>query len=150
MKKNKKTVLCLLVVLFCTASCERPEIKPENSDTPETQENAFTVSPSDRLVGTWVRYYDSNKKDTLRFSKDGTFVYSLGEYLSDGSLYTDEYYYECSDNFLFYYKNPSSHGHDTHYIEFYYDNTVFTFHNFTLYPGVQLSMIYNTPFKKID
>ena len=74
MKKNKKTVLCLLVVLFCTASCERPEIKPENSDTPETQENASTVSPSDRLVGTWVRYYDSNKKDTLRFSKDGTFV----------------------------------------------------------------------------
>ena len=106
--------------------------------------------PADRFVGTWVRYWNSDHKDTLRFSNDGNFVYSLGEYNSDGSVYTDVYYYECSDNFLFYYKDPSSYGFQTHYIEFYDNNTAFTLYNFTLYPGFQPDMSYDVTYKKID
>lgn len=146
-----KSILCLtsllLTVIFCIVSCERPEIKPEQSDT---LEELSATTPADRFVGTWVRYWNSERKDTLRFSNDGIFVYSLGEYLSDGSVYTDEYYYECSDNFLFYYKDPSSYGFDTHYIKFYDDNTAFTLYNFTLYPGPDVTVVYNVTYKKID
>lgn len=139
-----------LAVIFCMLSCERPEIKPEYPETPEINEDASNPSPSDRFVGTWVRYWNSDINDTLKFTENGIFVYSLGEYNSDGSVYTDEYYYECSDNFLFYYKNPSSYGFDTHYIEFNEDNTILKFNNFTLYPGPQVTVIYNIYFKKID
>lgn len=150
MKKIKgieRLTSLLLAVIFCTVSCERPEIKPEQQDTIE---EVAVITPADRFVGTWVRYWESNTKDTLRFSNDGIFVYSLGNYNSDGSVYTDEYYYECSDNFLFYYKDPSSYGFDTHYIKFYDDNTAFTLYNFTLYPGVEPAVVYNVTYKKID
>ena len=149
--KKVKSIVCLtslfLAVLFCMASCERTEIKPEQQDTIE---DVSVTTPADRLVGTWVRYWESDTKDTLRFSNDGIFVYSLGNYNSDGSVYTDEYYYECSDNFLFYYKDPSSYGFGTHYINFYQDNTVFKIHNFTLYPGPEVTVVYDVTYKKID
>ena len=137
----------LLSFIFCTSSCERPEIKPEQQDT---SEEVSVTTPSDRFVGTWVRYLDSDYKDTLRFSNDRILIYSLGEYLSDGIIYTDEYYYECSDNFLFYYDDPSSYGFDTHYIKFYDDRAILTIYNFTLYPGPQMGIIYDVTFKKID
>ena len=129
MKKIKSIeclTLLLLAVLFCTVSCERPEIKPDQQDTPE---EVSVTTNADRFVGTWV---------------------SLGEYNSDGSVYTDEYYYECSDNFLFYYKNPSSYGFNTNHIEFYDGDTAFTLYNFTLYPGPEPAVIYNVTYKKID
>lgn len=156
MKKNDiriYLIIFLLIGLSSMVSCERQEIKPDISEVSETHEGSNVVSntsPADRFVGTWVRYSDSDIKDTLRFSNDGTFVYSLGGLYSDGSLYTDEYYYESSNNFLFYYKDPSSYSFGSNYIQFYYDNTVFTFHNFTLYPGPQVTMVYNVSFKKID
>jgi len=146
-----KSIVCiaslLLAVVFCTVSCERPEIKPEQQDIPE---EVPVTTPDDRFVGTWVRYWESDTKDTLRFSNDGIFVYSLGDYNSDGSAYTDEYYYECSDNFLFYYKDLSSYGFQTHYIKFYDNNTAFTLYNFTLYPGVQPDISYDVTYKKIN
>ena len=150
MKRTKsivRLISLLLAVLFYTVSCERPEIKPEQQDT---SEETPVTTPADRFVGTWVRYWNSDHKDTLRFSNDGNFVYSLGGYNSDGSVYTDEYYYECSDNFLFYYKNPSGYGFDTHYIKFYDNNTAFTLYNFTLYPGVQPAISDDVTYKKID
>lgn len=150
MKKVKSIVSLtslFLAVIFCTVSCERPEIKPEQQDTIE---EVSVTTPANRFVGTWVRYWESETKDTLRFSNEGIFVYSLGEYFSDGSVYTDEYLYECSDNFLFYYKDPSSYVFDTHYIKFYDDNTAFTLYNFTLCPGVHPDIIYNITYKKID
>jgi hypothetical protein len=153
MKKIKSIeclTLLLLAVIFCMPSCERPIIKPEHPETPEVNEDVSNSSPSDRFVGTWVRYWNSDTNDTLKFTEDGIFIYSLGEYNSDGSVYTDEYHYECSDNFLFYYKNPSSYGFNTNYIKFYDGDTAFTFYNFTLYPGPQVTMIYNITYKKID
>jgi hypothetical protein len=146
-----KSIVCLtsllLAVMFCTVSCERPEIKPEQQDNPE---DVSVTTNADRFVGTWVRYWSSDHKDTLRFSNNGIFVYSLGEYNSDGSVYKDEYYYECSNNFLFYYKDPSSYGFDTHFIKFYDGDTAFTLYNFTLYPGVEPAVVYNVTYKKID
>lgn len=146
--KNRDYITFFLqIVLFCTVSCERPEIEPEQPVSPE---EVSETAPADRFVGTWVRYWDSYYKDTLRFSKEGIFVYSLGDYPSNGSIYTDEYYYESSDNFLFYYKDPFGHGHDTHYVKFYDGDTAFTLYNFTLYPGFEPAVIYNVTYKKID
>lgn len=147
--KNQTNIFCpvlfLLTVLFCAVSCERPEIKPDHSDS--SDEVPVTLS-SDRLVGTWVRYWDSDIKDTLRISNDGTFVYTLGDFY--GSTYTKDYFYESTDNYLIDFNNPSDFRHQVHYLEFYDENTVLTLHNFSFYPGFEPSVIYSVAFKKID
>ena len=111
----------------------------------------LATSPKDRLVGTWVRYSES-KNDTLRFSDDGIFVYTLGDYPSEGHLYIDQYFYECTDHYLINYNNVDvlDYTPQIHYIEFSADNTYLLLDLFTFYPGFQVDMIYSVLFKKID
>lgn len=140
-----RITIILFVVLLCTTSCERNEIKPEQTDT---SEGVAMTMPSDKLVGTWVRYWDSDKEDTLRFSDDGTFVYTLGDFY--GSLYTKDYYYETTSNYLIDFDNYDDFRHHAHYLEFYDGDTVFTLHDFSYFPGIEPSVIYGVTFKKID
>lgn len=140
------STLILSVALFYLISCERTEIKPEQHEVPDP---VLYTSPTERLVGTWVRYWDSDRYDTLRFSNDGTFVYSLGGYLSNGNLYTEDYYYECTENYLINSNNPYDFIHEIHFLEFNEDNTVVKLHNFTFLP-VDVSVVYSVTFKKID
>lgn len=152
MKNNRRIGIVAIILLshiICLISCERTEIKPEVSGTSVIPDAATNISPADRLVGTWVRYWDSNIHDTLKFSADGTFVYISGNYFSNGDSYIKDYYYECTDNYLIRFNNPSDIIHQTHFLEFYYNETVFTLHNFTFIPvGIDLS--YSVTFKKID
>ena len=148
MKKNKN-IICIIILLFValsyTTSCERNEIKPEQTDTPA--DVAVTTS-SDKLVGTWVRYWDTDIKDTLTFSDDGTFVYTLGDFY--GSTYTKDYYYENTGNYLIDFEDFEDFRHQTHYLEFYDENNVFTLHNFSFFPGIEPSVVYSVVFKKIN
>ena len=142
------TTMLLFAFLFCIVSCERPEIKPEQSESLET---ASVTSISDWLVGTWVRYWDSSDKDTLRFSDNGTLEYSLCDFPNYGLLYTMNYFYECTDNYLISYFDLSDYYHIPNYIEFTEDHTVILLHNFIFHPGsVEGTMSYDVYFKKID
>jgi hypothetical protein len=148
MKKNKNMIykgLFLFVALFYMISCERNEIKPEQANT---SENVTETPPSDKLVGMWVRYWDSDIKDTLRFSDDGTLLYTLGDFY--GSAYAKDYYYENTGNYLIDFDDFDDFRQQTHYLEFYDGDTVFTLHNFSFFPGIEPSVVYGVVFKKID
>lgn len=145
-----RTSLLLMAVLFCLVTCERTEIKPEVTDSSEIPNVNTNTSPADRLVGTWVRYNET-WKDTLRFSENGTMIYTLGDYHSDGSLYIDQYFYECTDNYLINYNNNGVHDYSPqlHYVEFNEDNTLLELGTFNFLP-VDVAVVYSVLFKKID
>ena len=138
--------LILIVSIFSMISCERPVIEPEVPDTSENPDAITNILPADRFVGTWVRYNET-RKDTLRFSDEGVFVYTLGE--DNGNIYTDQYFYESTDNFLLLFKDFSNYNHETHYIEFKESNTLLKIGNFTFLP-VDVDVVYSVQFKKID
>lgn len=141
----------LMSVLFCVNSCERPEIKPGESEVPTSPTSASVSYPADWLIGTWVQYSET-EKDTLRFSQDGTLVYTLGDFYSVGEDYTKEYLYECTDNYLIIFNNLSDWNHGTCYIEFTEDRTICLIHDFNiLHPGaVEGTTCFSMYFKKID
>lgn len=150
MKNNRRignAAVILLALVFCMISCERTEIKPETSGTSGNPDAITNTSPSDRLVGTWVRYWDSDRRDTLKFYNDGVFVYTLGE--DNANPYIDQYFYECTNNFLLNFKDFSNYYHETHYIKFYEDNTLLELGNFTFLP-VDVDVVYSVLFRKID
>ena len=142
--------IILSVMFFYSTSCERPEIKPDNYEESEISEIISVTYPADRLVGTWVGYNET-WKDTLRFSENGTMIYTLGDYHSDGSLYIDQYFYECTDNYLINYNNNGVHDYypQLHYVEFNEDNTLLKLGTFNFLP-VDVAVVYSVLFKKID
>lgn len=142
--------IILSVMFFYSTSCERPEIKPDNYEESEISEIISVTYPADRLVGTWVRYNET-WKDTLRFSENGTMIYTLGGYHSDGSVYIDQYFYECTDNYLINYNNNGICDYlpQLHYVEFNENNTLLKLGTFTFLPA-DVAMVYSVLFKKID
>lgn len=153
MKKRTNTVrtsLLLMAFLFCLVTCERTDIKPEVTDASEIPNVNTNTPPVDRFVGTWVRYNET-RKDTLRFSDNGIMTYTLGDYHSDGSLYIDQYFYECTDNYLINYNNNSvrDYSPQLHYVVFNEDNTLLNLGTFNFLPA-DVGMVYSVLFKKID
>ena len=151
MEKKKNIIritIMLMIVLCCTTTCERPEIKPEAFENPAVSNTITNHSLADKLVGSWVRYWEG-RRDTLRFSDDGLFVYTLGDFLENGNVYTDQYYYDCTNHFLINFKDSSDYIHQVHYIQFYEGDTLFKLGNFTFLP-VDVEVVYDVLFKKID
>ena len=142
-------MIILTAMFFCLISCERPEIKPDDYEENDISQTSVT-SPADRFVGTWVRYNET-RKDTLRFSENGTMIYTLGDYHADGSVYIDQYFYECTNNYLINYNNNDIRDYlpQFHLVEFNEDNTLLKIGTFTFLP-VDVGVVYSVLFKKID
>ena len=138
--------LWLSILTIITVSCEKPEPDPDPSTQP-TEEQVITTA--DRLVGKWAHdwsYIPNN--DTLLFTEEGKCYCIIGNSNSDGSSDTTTYLYDCSEQFLLFYKNDLEYSPQPHYIKFYDDYTYFVMNNCPFFYAVD--MVLNVGFRKID
>jgi len=138
--------LWLSILTIITVSCEKPEPDP-NPSTQPTEEQVITTA--DRLVGKWAHdwsYIPNN--DTLLFTEEGKCYCIIGNSNSDGSSDTTTYLYDCSEQFLLFYKNDLEYSPQPHYIKFYDDYTYFVMYNCPFFYAVD--MVLNVGFRKID
>ena len=138
-------IFLLIGLLIFNISCDKAEPMPEFSDTPVEEQE---ISVADRLVGTWVRDYNSLPTyDTLLISSDGTCSYIKGGSDSDGLSYTTTCFFETSEQFIVLYNSLSDFNPYPHYIKFYDDFSYFVMYN---YPFDMIDMVINVGFRKID
>ena len=138
--------LWLSILTIITVSCEKPEPDPDPSTQP-TEEQVITTA--DRLVGKWAHdwsYIPNN--DTLLFTEEGKCYCIIGNSNSAGSSDTTTYLYDCSEQFLLFYKNDLEYSPQPHYIKFYDDYTYFVMYNCPFFYAVD--MVLNVGFRKID
>lgn len=138
--------LWMSILTIITVSCEKPEPDPDPSTQP-TEEQVITTA--DRLVGKWAHdwsYIPNN--DTLLFTEEGKCYCIIGNSNSDGSSDTTTYLYDCSEQFLLFYKNDLEYSPQPHYIKFYDDYTYFVMYNCPFFYAVD--MVLNVGFRKID
>ena len=139
-------ILWMSILTIITVSCEKPEPDPDPSTQP-TEEQVITTA--DRLVGKWAHdwsYIPNN--DTLLFTEEGKCYCIIGNSNSDGSSDTTTYLYDCSEQFLLFYKNDLEYSPQPHYIKFYDDYTYFVMYNCPFFYAVD--MVLNVGFRKID
>lgn len=151
--------IAMSAVLFCIVSCEKPEIKPEQTGEPTTSSDTFST---DKIVGTWVKCgvtFASNQepdclwessRDTITFSEDGKFQYITGNY-NEGEHHVEEFYFEYMKNYLILYNNPSSYAHQPYHIKFNDEGTQLKIFSWNFYnSSVHTLELCNVCFKKVN